>query len=540
MAATKFGLLVSAALVPMAALAGPAQILIPPVTTAYGPVQGFAVGGTNQWRGIPYAQPPVGALRFYPPQAPSNFSGTFSALNYSSSCPQSGNSFGINSTNEDCLYLNITAPAASTATSRLPVMVWIHGGAYVNGEGFSYDPTAMVTQGNVIVVTINYRLGLLGFLAHPALAATDPAGSTGNYGIQDQQAAIAWVKQNIAAFGGNPNNITIFGESAGGQSVEIQLTAPATPKLHGAIIESGDYNGALPTFAAAEASGQALAANTLGCATGDNTAIAACLRALPVATLVMDTPTQLLGVSPNVDGTTIPLQPVQAFNTGAFQHVPLINGSNHDEFRLFVAIDDFEAGDKPSVTAASYMSTVQTQFGPAATAVLAAYPLSNYASPDLAYAAVATDYAFACGAHLVNALVAQYAPVYSYELNDPKAPDLFLPPDVNLPDLGDSHASELPYIFPALVGFTGTPATFSASQSYLASTMRAFWTSFARYGRPVAPRSGVWQSYNNAGLVMSLVPPAPGLESNFVSGHQCAFWKQIILTVDGLPSTVPY
>ena len=507
------------------------------VVTQSGPVQGIGVSGVNEWLGIPYAAPPVGPLRFYPPQPPAAFSGTFQATQFGSSCPQSGNSFGHSSTDEDCLTLNVYAPASATPSSHLPVMVWIHGGAFENGEGYDYDPSAMINQSGVIVVTINYRLGLLGFLAHAALAAGDPRGSTGNYGIQDQQAAIAWVRANIAGFGGNPGRMTIFGESAGGQSVEIQLTAPQTAPLFGAIIQSGAYAQALPTRAAAEATGATLATTMLGCPSGSSASVAACLRAVPVAALVAATPSTNLSVSPNVDGTTIPREPLHAYASGAFQHVRLINGSNHDEYRLFVAIDDFLTGVE---TPATYMAAVDAQFGSLAPAVLAQYPLSAYPSPDYALAALVTDYSFACGAHLLNSLAAQHTTVYSYELSDPNAPDLFLPPDPNFPVLGDSHAADLPYLFPQLVGFFGKPAAFTQSQLYLASTMRAFWTSLATYGRPLAPRSGVWQPYNSAGTLLSLIPPAPAQESNFVTAHNCAFWKPVLLMQAGLPPTTPY
>ncbi len=528
-----------------------AQAQSPVVSTQYGAVQGTTVGAVNEWLGIPYAAPPVGRLRWYPPQPPAPFTSTYQATQFGSSCPQGVSQFGRPSTDEDCLYLNIYVPAGATAASRLPVMVWIHGGAFVDGEGADYDGSPLATQGNVIVVTINYRLGLLGFLAHPALAAYDPNGSSGNYGLQDQQAALAWVNRNIGGFGGNPTRITIFGESAGGASVETQLTSPSLPKVAAAIIQSGDYMQSLPTLSGAEATGVATATGKLAC--GGTGALAyLCLHAKSAADIVGAISPADLDVSPNVDGTTVPQQPLQAYAAGHYQHVPVINGSNHDEYRLFVGIDELLG--EPVLTAAAYMNDVASAFGSFGMAVLAQYPVSAYegaaypctqgydCGPSYAYAALVTDYSFACGAHLLNSLLAQSTTVYSYELNDPHAPDLFLPPEPAIPNLGDSHASELPYLWPRLTDpLLGLgPEAFSAPQLQLASSMRAFWTSLARYGRPLAPLATTWQPYNTQGLVLSLVPPAPALESSFVTAHHCAFWKPVLLGQAGLPGSTAY
>ncbi len=539
-----------------------------PVYTNYGLVQGMtSPQGVGEWLGIPYAAPPVGSRRWAATQPPANFAGTYQATSFSSSCPQGVSQFGRPSMNEDCLYLNVFAPGSaklqSSATplanpSNLPVMVWIHGGAFITGEGADYDGTPLVQTGGVIVVTINYRLGLLGFLANTAFAATDPNGSSGNYGLQDQQAAIGWVKQNIASFGGNPNNITIFGESAGGASVQFQLTSPHLPKVHAAIVESGAYSQMLPTLASAEAAGAATAQNTLGCPAGSNATVAACLRAIPASTIVSAVSPLNLTVSPNVDGYTLPMEPLHAYASGQFQHVPVINGSNHDEYRLFVGLNDFVGGGPLTLT--SYPQAVQGAFGNFASVVLGVYPAAKYSGPaypcavttganpataceaNYAESALVTDYTFACGAHLLSSLMSQYTTVYSYELNDPHAPDQFLPFDQYLPNLGDSHAAEIPYIFPLitdpLLGLG--PVSFSTQQQYLASTMRSYWTSLARYGRPLAPRAGVWQPYNAGQAVLSLLPPAPAQESNFVAAHNCNFWKPVLLMQAGLPSTTPY
>jgi len=542
-----------------------AQTAPPPVFVAQ---QGLAQGqnetvGVNQWLGIPYASPPILALRWAAPTPPSPFAGTYQATNFSSSCPQGVSQFGRPSTNEDCLYLNVYAPSSAalqtSATpvatpSNLPVMVWIHGGAFVTGEGADYDGAPLVKSGGVIVVTINYRLGYLGFLANAAFAANDAHGSSGNYGLQDQQAAIAWVRSNIASFGGNPKNITIFGESAGGASVEFQLTSPNLGPVRAAIIQSGAYSQSLPTLASAEAAGAATGANNLGCPSG--TTQAACLLALPAATIVNAVGPANLSVSPNVDGTTLPQEPVQALAAGNFQHVPVINGSNHDEYRLFVGLNEL-LGAGP-VTPATFTSMVTNAFPAQASTILSTYSLGNYSGPafpcnaasgiatacqaNYAYSAVVTDYTFACGAHLLNAIMSPYTPIYSYELNDPNAPDEFLPFVPDLPNLGDSHAAEIPYLWPNIADplLNLGPVTFSTRQLTLAATMRSFWTGLARYGRPLAPKSGLWQAYKTQAQVLSLTPPAPVPESNFVAAHNCLLWKPVLLQAAGLPASTPY
>src|SRR5579884_1171937 len=228
--------LAAASLAAVAALAGGKHARPLVVATDRGPVLGATVLGMHEWLGIPYAAPPVGALRWQPPQLHARWTAVRPATSFGAICPQPAGPFGDASTNESCLYLNVFAPAHATAGSRLPVMFWIHGGAFISGESNDYIPTALVSHG-VVVVTINYRLGLLGFLAHPALGS-----DSGDYGLMDQQFALQWVQRNIAHFGGNPANVTIFGQSAGGLSVMNLLASPTAAALfRGAIIESGAY-----------------------------------------------------------------------------------------------------------------------------------------------------------------------------------------------------------------------------------------------------------------------------------------------------------
>src|SRR6266568_8308046 len=241
------------------------------VATADGTVRGRAVAATDEFLGIPYAAPPVGALRWQPPRPPAPWHGTRAASSYAPHCPQPSGSFGRASTSEDCLYLNVFAPAGARG-KHLPVMVWVHGGSLRTGESDDYNPAGLVRDG-VVVVTINYRLGALGFLADAALASR-PGGPAGNYGLMDQQAALRWVQRNIGGFGGNPGEVTLFGESAGGLSTLAQLISPGARGLfQRAIVESGTYELTEQSLATAESAGDAFAAK-VGC-TSDT---AACLR----------------------------------------------------------------------------------------------------------------------------------------------------------------------------------------------------------------------------------------------------------------------
>lgn len=528
-------------------IAGAAASADPVANTTEGPVQGTTDGVVNSFRGIRYAAPPVGSLRWAATAAPPSHQGvTVPATQYGAYCPQGLSQLGLPGGQEDCLFLNVQTPASAAPGANLPVMVWIHGGGLTTGSGQEYDGAALVRENNVVFVSFNYRLGLLGFLALQDLAALDQHGSTGDYGLLDQQAAIAWVRANATNFGGNPNSILIFGESAGGQSVIDQLAAPARlGHIRGAVIESGAYARVYPTKAEAEATGLQTAA-ALGCP--NNAQLLACLAAIPAQTLVSAVGNGVEGISggiaitPNVDGYALPMAPFQAFYKGAFARAPVIDGTNHDEYRLFVSENDL-LGTGP-FTANEYFSLVYNLAGGSfGQQVLATYPVSAYPSPNYAVASVATDYAFSCGAVLADALLSKYVPVYSYELNDPNLPNIFLPPDPYMPSLGDPHAGELPYLFPAFRNefLNLGPANFSPAQLVLTRTMRANWAALARYGRPISPGGGIWPRYSlTTHAKYSLVAPSPSTYTGFLADHKCDFWLPFLLQQAGLPAGVPY
>jgi para-nitrobenzyl esterase len=485
----------------------------PIVVTADGKLRGQAAGGIDEFLGIPYAAPPVGPLRWRAPQPAARWSGVRPATQYGQHCPQYGSKFGQGSMSENCLFLNVFTPAGSSR--GLPVMVWIHGGDLTAGESDDYNPAGLVRE-PTIVVTVNYRLGALGFLAHPALAA-GAGGSSGDYGLMDQQAALRWVQANIGSFGGNPRNVTIFGESAGGLSVLAQLVSPAARGLFAkAIVESGTYSLLQPSLATAETSGEAFATRA-GCASQT----AACLRGLPVRTILNDQG----AVGPDIDPAVLPQSIGTALADGEFTRVPVLNGTNHDEWRLFVAI--FAAVTGP-VTAANYQSMIAStvSVSPAkAAAVAARYPLSSYPSPAEALGAVGTDAIFACPALTIDEELSRFAPTFAYEFNDEHAPELFLPP-VSGFSYGATHASEIQYLLGLNV--TPFPATLTTAQQQLAAGMRRYWTSFARQGSPSSPGAPAWPPFGGGSQqMMSLIPPAPRAETGFAAEHRCPFWATV-------------
>jgi len=483
------------------------------VATAGGAVRGQTAAAGVEFLGIPYAAPPVGALRWQPPRPAAPWHGTRAATAYGAHCPQPPGSFGRASTSEDCLYLNVFTPAGSKARN-LPVMVWVHGGSLRTGESDDYNPAGLVRDG-VVVVTINYRLGALGFLADSALAG-HPGGPAGNYGLMDQQAALRWVQRNIRGFGGDPGDVTLFGESAGGLSTLAQLVSPEARGLfQRAIVESGTYQLTQQPLAAAESAGRAFAAKA-GCAsTTAPASTAACLRRLPVSTILAnENPT---GYTPDVDGAVL-TQPVKtALARGQFNRVPVVIGTNHDEYRLFVAGIQLLGGP---VTAANYHTMIASTLGVSAGiagAIATQYPLSRYPSPPVALGAVGTDAIFACHALIAEQSLARYVPTFAYEFNDENAPELFLPP-AGFP-YGAAHASELPYLF----GQTAVPhaAGFSAAQLRLAAAMKQDWTNLAKTGSP----GPGWPKFTGTSQrMLSLVPPAPQVETDFAAQHHCAFW----------------
>lgn len=494
------------------------------VTTEGGVLRGSSAEGYRSFVGVPFAAPPVGDLRWRPPQAAEKWSGVRDATAPGSACVQessvvSAGDSGNGSTTEDCLYLNVYTPTAGTARrtlpeqagdGKLPVMVWIHGGSYLTGAGSDYGPGRLVTQGGVIVVTINYRLGALGFLGLPELTSEQSLGS-GTYGLLDQQAALTWVQKNIAAFGGDPKNVTLFGESAGGSSVCAQMVSPQAEGLFAkAIAESGcALRG--PTQARAEQTGTALAAK-LGCR-GET--VLTCLRGKSAVEIrsASDSTSTSLTYAPATGGPVLPTDMETAFTNGTSADVPLLQGTNHDEGRLFIASLGLQ-----SLGPESYPSTVRRATGSLASQIVTRYPLSKYGSTGDALGAIVTDATFSCPALRTNTAAAKRSTVYAYEFNDPNAP---LPKITGYP-LKASHAAELPYLFD--LKRLGTPP--STGQT-LSRQMIAYWTSFAIDGDPNVDGAPRWTAFSPGGSSMQALVPegSKTLDTDsFATEHNCDFW----------------
>jgi para-nitrobenzyl esterase len=479
------------------------------VQTQTGALRGIVTPEHRLFDGIPYAAPPVGPLRWRPPAPAATWPGVRDATHTGPRCMQDTSDLEMGrQTSEDCLTLNVWTPPPSD--QKRAVMVWIHGGAFINGSSGLYDSRWLATRGNVVVVTLNYRLGALGFLAHPGLGAA----GIGNYGLADQQAALRWVHDNIANFGGDPDAVTIAGESAGGMSVCDHLVAPASAGLfRAAIIQSGPCQAQLALPDAERASLDY--ARDAGC--GDPRTAAACLRALPADKLRKPVWYYRIGddaLSGPVTGTTVlPEDPVVAIAQGRAAKVPVLIGTNRDEFTLFVALQYLR--QKQAYATADYPQLLAETFGRDAPAVAARYPLARYdGSVPLAYSAAVTDGVFSCVADRMAEGLAGGDRVYVYEFNDRGAPAPG--PLRTLPfPVGASHSLELRYLFD--VG--GAPA-LNTDQQVLSDQMIDAWTQFVRDGNP----GGKWPAFDAEEKRLSLQPDGSRVETDFDQFHQCQFW----------------
>ncbi|HZE38304.1 MAG TPA: carboxylesterase family protein [Stackebrandtia sp.] len=479
------------------------------VVTASGPVRGTVTDAVRTFQGIPYAAPPVGDLRWKAPQPVADWTSDLDATKPGHACAQpTDQPIGVPGGQEDCLYLNVTTP--TTVDGDLPVIVFIHGGSLVYGDGAGYGAEKLAARGKAVVVTINYRLGAFGFLSHPDLDAT------ANLGLQDQQAALEWLRHNASAFGGDRHNITIMGESGGGYSVCAHLYAPGSRGLFDkAIVHSAGCVGsddAAITLKQAQDNGRALAERA-DCESD----VDACLRAKSTKDLLAASESGHSGYRLVVDGDVLPESPAEALTSGRFSHVPVLYGANRDEESLRVAGAELANGP---LTADGYIQQVTDAFGARADRVLAEYPLSSYGSPSEALTAVMTDSQWARPTFAAQTAVAQRNPVYAFEIAG-TAPGFQGFPPVSFP-LGTGHMSELAYFFDLKLF---TPLT--SEQEELSDTLIDYWSSFARNGRPHADKAPKWMEFGgDRPFTMRLSREGIG-GVDYAAEHHVEFWKRL-------------
>lgn len=488
-----------------------------------GTVVGRSLRGVHTFLGLPYAAPPVGELRWKPPAPVEPWTTRRDASALGAMCPQVNVLVGADTLEgaEDCLFVNVFTPELAPA-EPLPVLVWIHGGAFVLGSG-GVSPGRLAEVSSTVVVTVNYRLDELGFMAHSALTA-EGSGSSGNYGLLDQRAALEWVRDNIAAFGGDAGNVTLAGESAGGISVALHGVSPGSAGLfHRAIVESGPVDVLEPpTLAAAETRG-AVTASRVGCT--DAATMLACLRAKSVAELVgtgdvFALPGGLLYQggfpvpTPVVDGTTIPESPAAAYAAGRFTHVPFLVGSNADEGTLFHS----SLLSTPVANEAEYRAAVGRARPGAVDVIVAQYPVASYANANAALTAATSDF-FSCATRrFARATSDAGAPTWLYSFEAVPSGAF-----VSALHLGSYHAAELLFLFDLDDPQLGRPA---AADRALVGTMQGYWTRFAAAGDPSGGTAPTWPAYETAtDRHLSLVTPPAAGEAHLHA--ECDFWDTV-------------
>jgi para-nitrobenzyl esterase len=502
------------------------------ITLPDGPLQGSAEGGARRFLGIPYAQPPIGSLRWKAPVKNASWTTTRDATQFGGRCAQpASTNTGAGTDNEDCLYLNVWTPEPAP-NKPLPVMFWIHGGGNQNGstsdlvpivgQRVFYDGQSFAANHEVVFVSVNYRLGVFGYLAHSALR--DEGSPSGNHGLLDQRLALEWVRDNIAAFGGDPGNVTIFGESAGARNVCFQVVSPDSRGLfHRAISQSGDCTGRIPLRNDAEVQGNAYA-EAVGC--GGATGVLTCLRDKPASELMI--PEELDGAAPApvpggsaysggiprwefrpvVDGEVIPKMPRDLFAEAAIAKIPYLMGTNTEEGALS------HLSAPPASTEADYLLALERRFGEFSTRVAAAYPVSDFASPNAALIRVSTDSRYACAVQdFAQRAAAANLDVYAYNFDLGYA----IP---GLETLGPAHGAELTFVFSSLA-----PEQWPAGAKATSDLMQGYWSRFARTGDPNGDPAPQWPKFDAARGNRLNLDMDPNVVENFRS-EQCALWLE--------------
>ena len=506
------------------------------VGTTEGPVEGVEDDGVYVFRGVPYAAPPIGDLRWKPPGAAIPRDEVFLADEFGHACVQILPFLGATG-DEDCLVLNIATPSSG---NDLPVLFWIHGGGFALGEGAQADGGTLgdeiARETGSVVVSINYRLGPFGFLAHSTLREESPDDASGNYGLMDQTAALEWARDNIAGFGGDPNNVTIFGESAGAFSVCSHLTSAMSAGLfHKAIAQSGNCFRPWPSAAGAEAHGDTFA-EKIGCAEEDD--VLACMRGKSDTEVLEAFPSgpsfgfaDLEGTGatwwPILDGLFFTVQSAESIASGNFNKVPTIVGFTKDEAQLFTWLTEVDAENPIPITDDNYDDFLSRLLGGDADLVAQAraqYPPESHAAPAQALGAFTTDTTFRCPARDEAALLAEHVTTYLYQFEYTGAgyqlDALHMRPDYGL---GAFHSGDIQYVF-------GVPASLLASEftpgvhEDLWRTMMGYWARFAATGDPNGDEAPNWPEWNQDDDEY-LAFDATTASSTGAGATECEFWK---------------
>jgi len=495
----------AAALVASLALAAAASAA--PVRVDAGLVSGVAADGVVAYKGIPYAAPPVGDLRWRAPQPVTPWTDVRAADAYGHDCmqepfPSDAAPLGTPPA-EDCLYVNVWAPE-KPASAKLPVMAWIHGGGFVNGGASPavYDGRHFARRG-VVFVSFNHRLGRFGFFAHPALSSESPKGPLGNYGYLDQIAALKWVQKNVGAFGGDPGNVTVFGESAGGGSVNTLMVSPLARGLfHKAIVESGGgrAGGIMTPRTLKEAEAVGVAFAKLVGVTGEDAAALAALRKLPDPDLVRGLNMASMGqqrdtwAGPMIDGQIVAEEPETAFRAGRQARIPYLVGANNREFGFMPLPPHAVEG-------------MLARFGADKDAVVAAYDPEKTGNMGEIGVGVMSDGAMVEPARLLARLAsAAGQPTYAYRFS-------YVASSIRKDVKGALHATEIPFVFETVRAKYGDATT--PEDEAIASAINAYWVSFARTGDPNGDGRPKWPAYTAAGdVVMDFAVTGPAAKAD--------------------------
>jgi len=496
------------------------------VPTEYGSIRGFCNENGTFFFGVPFAKPPVGDLRWKMPQPPAHWDGVLDTLAPSPVCiqPTAYVSPGL-TMNEDCLYLNIYVPPTDKKSHKpKKVMFWIYGGSFVDGSGIEYDGTNFAKNYDVIFVNFNYRLNIFGFLAlEQLLNESSDAPTTGNYGFQDQRLALKWVKKNIRNFGGDPNDIMIFGESAGAISICGHLASPrASGLFSSALMESGYCNFETLDYAIEQGNLFLGYASYVCPPNSGNLPLLEYLRALPAECLLYGFEyyfenLNIAGPTPPViDGYEFTQQPIESLKSGRFNKVPVVIGTNMNEFSYFIC------STLADITADEYPAYIEYFLGAnLVESVLQLYPVTNYPSPVNALSAALTDYKFFCSSkQAANAISRAGVPTYMYSFQHV--------PSFSLGNCyGAAHSFELPFVFPTFISYYeleygGGQTSWTSAEEKLALFMQKSWATFAKEHKP----GFFWPRYFPNGPYIILDTP---FSYGFNQQGHCDFWDQVVV-----------